>query len=42
MADDSQFKEVYNWWYFLGALVALLAFPLLPTICGWFAFYIGK
>ena len=40
MADNSEFKEVYNKWYFLGAVVALLAFPLLPTICGWFTFWL--
>lgn len=40
MADNSEFKEVYNKWYFLGSLVTLLAFPLLHIICGWFAFWL--
>ncbi len=39
MAGNEDFKEVFNWWYFLGAVVALLAFPLLPTLAGWFTFY---
>lgn len=32
MGSDTEFKEVFNWWYFLGILIALLAFPLLHIL----------
>ena len=42
MADNSNFKEVYIWWYFFGSIAVLVAFPLMHIIAGWFTFYIGK
>jgi len=32
MGNDTEFKEVFNWWYFFGILAALLAFPLLHIL----------
>ncbi|MFW8589172.1 hypothetical protein ACOI22_00025 [Glaciecola sp. 2405UD65-10] len=32
MGSDTEFKEVFNWWYFFGILAALAAFPLLHII----------
>lgn len=32
MSNDTEFKEVFNWWYFGGILVALVAFPLLHIL----------
>lgn len=32
MSNDAEFKELFNWWYFLGILVALVAFPLLHIL----------
>jgi hypothetical protein len=28
MVEKTEFKEVFNWWYFFGIVVALVAFPL--------------
>ncbi len=40
MANNEDFKEVYNKWYFLGSLVTLLALPLMHIIAGWFTFWL--
>lgn len=32
MGDQSEFKEVFNWWYFFGIVGALVAFPLLHIL----------
>jgi hypothetical protein len=29
---DAEFKEVFNWWYFVGIVAALVAFPLLHIL----------
>jgi hypothetical protein len=42
MADNGNFKEVYNVWYFLAAVGVLLALPLMHVILGWFTFVIAK
>ncbi len=42
MSSETEFKDPFNVWYFLAAIVALLAFPLLNAICGWFVFYINQ
>ncbi|MDM7860246.1 hypothetical protein QTP81_06535 [Alteromonas sp. ASW11-36] len=39
MADNSEFKEVYNWWYFLAALGTLVALPLMHIVLGWIVFF---
>lgn len=39
MSGNEEFKEDFNWWYLLAIVVALVAFPLLPTLAGWYAFY---
>jgi hypothetical protein len=39
MSDDKAFKEVFNWWYFLGIVLALVAFPLLHILAGWYVFF---
>lgn len=31
-SDNTEFKEVFNWWYFFGIVCALVAFPLLHII----------
>ncbi|WP_276201937.1 hypothetical protein [Aestuariibacter salexigens] len=41
MADDQNFKEVYNVWYFLGAVATLVALPLMHVILGWLTFFFG-
>ena len=38
MTENTEFKEVFNWWYFIGIVVTLLAFPLLHVLAGWYAF----
>ena len=40
MGQQTEFKEVFSWWYLLAALVTLLAFPLLHVIAGWFRFWL--
>ena len=40
MAGNEDFKEVFNWWYFLAIVVALVEFPLLPTLAGIFTYLI--
>ncbi|MFC3095155.1 hypothetical protein [Alteromonas sediminis] len=42
MADNSEFKEVYNVWYFLAAVVTLLALPLMHIVLGWYTFVISQ
>jgi hypothetical protein len=32
MSDDTEFKEVFNWWYFFAIVVTLVAFPLLHIV----------
>jgi hypothetical protein len=32
MANNEEFKEVFNWWYLLGIVGALVAFPLLHIL----------
>lgn len=39
MGDNTEFKEVFNWWYFLGILGVLLVFPLLHILAGWYVFF---
>lgn len=39
MGDNTEFKDVFNWWYFLAILGALLAFPLLHILAGWYVFF---
>lgn len=40
MAEHGEFKEVFNWWYFLACVVTLVAFPLMHVIAGWFTFWL--
>ncbi|MGQ8366857.1 hypothetical protein [Glaciecola sp. 1036] len=42
MADHGNFKEAFNWWYFLGILLALLAFPLMHIVAGIWVFFLSK
>jgi hypothetical protein len=42
MASNSDFKEVYNWWYFLAALGVLLLFPLMHIGLGWYVFFFSR
>jgi hypothetical protein len=42
MSDDTEFKEVFNWWYFFGIVGALIALPLLHIIAGWYVFFFSK
>ena len=42
MADEGNFKEVFNWWYFLGILLAFVAFPLLHILGGVYVYVIGN
>ena len=42
MADDGEFKEVFNVWYFLAAIATLLAFPLMHILLGWYTFVISQ
>ncbi len=37
---DPNFKDPFSLKHVLTGLVALLAFPLLHVICGWFVFYL--
>lgn len=39
MADNSEFKEVYNWQYFFLALGVLVMIPLMHIVLGWYVFY---
>ncbi|MFT4653940.1 MAG: hypothetical protein ACJA0G_001812 [Kangiellaceae bacterium] len=32
MSDNTEFKEVFNWWYFFGIVGILVAFPLLHIV----------
>ncbi|GAC19778.1 hypothetical protein [Paraglaciecola arctica] len=40
MQDDNSPHDPFNWGYLVAALGALLAMALLPTITGWFVFYL--
>jgi hypothetical protein len=40
MQDDNSSQDPFNWGYLIAALVVLLALPLMPTIMGWFVFYL--
>lgn len=42
MSESGSFKEVFNWWYFFGILLALLAFPLMHIIAGIYVFMISN
>lgn len=42
MGDNAEFKEVFNWWYFLGIVAALVAFPLLHILAGWYVFFFSN
>lgn len=42
MSDDTEFKEVFNPWYFLGILVTLLVFPLMHILAGWYVFFFSN
>ena len=42
MSNDTEFKEVFNGWYFLGVLVILLAFPLMHILAGWYVFFFSN
>lgn len=42
MADNSDFKEVYNGWYFLGALGVLLVLPLMHILAGVYQFVLSN
>lgn len=39
MGDGTEFKEAFNWWYVLAILGALVAFPLLHVLAGWYVFF---
>ena len=41
MADDTDFKEPFNWWYLLLIVLALLV-PLTHIVAGWFVFFFSK
>lgn len=42
MGDSKEFKEVFNVWYFFGILAALVAFPLLHILAGWWVFFFSN
>ena len=42
MADDGEFNEAFNWWYFLGIVLALLAFPLMHIVAGIYVFLVSN
>jgi len=42
MAENEDFKETFNWWYVLAILGALLAFPLMHVIAGWYVFFFSS
>ncbi|WP_284731244.1 hypothetical protein [Glaciecola sp. XM2] len=42
MANDKGFKEVFNWWYFLGIVLALVSFPLVHILAGWYVFFFSN
>ncbi|GEM_PF-254302 len=42
MSDDGNFKEAFNWWYVLGILLALLAFPLMHIVAGVYVFILSN
>jgi hypothetical protein len=42
MSNDTEFKEVFNGWYFLGGLVVLLALPLMHILAGWYVFFFSN
>nr|WP_277750979.1 hypothetical protein [Ningiella ruwaisensis] len=39
MANNEEHKEAFNWWYFFGIVGALVAFPLLHILAGWYVFF---
>jgi len=42
MSNDTEFKEVFNGWYFLGVLGVLLALPLMHILAGWYVFFFSN
>ncbi|MFC4701739.1 hypothetical protein ACFO4O_16425 [Glaciecola siphonariae] len=42
MADNEDFKEVFNWWYLLVIVLALVAFPMLHILAGWYVFFFSN
>lgn len=42
MSNDTEFKEVFNGWYFGGGLVVLLALPLMHILAGWYVFFFSN
>lgn len=42
VADNEEFKEKFNWWYMLGIVLALVAFPLLHILSGWYVFFFSN
>ncbi|MFT6270164.1 MAG: hypothetical protein ACJAVV_002993 [Alphaproteobacteria bacterium] len=42
MGDNTEFKEVFNWWYLFGIVGVLVAFPLLHILAGWYVFFFSK
>jgi hypothetical protein len=39
MSDDTEFREVFNGWYAIGIVGALVAFSLMHVIAGWYVFF---
>ncbi|MFT5278370.1 MAG: hypothetical protein ACI8VI_002015 [Granulosicoccus sp.] len=42
MGDETDFKEVFNGWYFIAILVVLVALPLMHILAGWYVFFFSK
>ncbi|WP_299073978.1 hypothetical protein [uncultured Paraglaciecola sp.] len=40
MQDENMSNDPFSWGYLLAGLGVLLALPLMPTIAGWFVFYL--
>ncbi|WP_371195567.1 hypothetical protein [Glaciecola sp. SC05] len=41
MAKNEEFKEVFNWWYLVGIVLALVAFPLTHILAGVYVFLLS-
>ncbi len=42
MGENTEFSEVFNWWYFFGIVGALVAFPLMHILAGWYVFFLSN